>query len=194
MARLSSDGARICLIACVLALIGGYDIRIEARDLNESEANEPVFVGVMSRQEIERALPDWIEEEINSRPDVRSADSLVADLAGAEVIVLLGTWCSDSRRELARLWRAFDEVGVVSPSQFRYVGVDREMSAPEEWVEGSDLKLVPTFIVKRQGREIGRIVESSPNGIEVDLLALLSGESSGVITGSDEPGLADDER
>jgi hypothetical protein len=41
---------------------------------------------------------------------------------------------------------------------------------------------VPTFIVVRGGREVGRIVESSPNGVESDLLALLTGKAQGVIS------------
>lgn len=47
---------------------------------------------------------------------------------------------------------------------------------------GRDLRFVPTFIVERDGHEVGRIVEVSPNGIERDLLDLLSGARSGVIS------------
>ncbi len=45
-----------------------------------------------------------------------------------------------------------------------------------------EILYVPTFIVSRNGQEVGRIVESSPNGIEKDLLALLTGRSRGLIT------------
>ena len=41
---------------------------------------------------------------------------------------------------------------------------------------------LPTFIVRRGGREVGRIVETSPHGIERDLLALLTGKATGVLT------------
>lgn len=144
------------------------------------------MLGELTRQQLETALPDWIEAEVLARPDLESAYSLSSALSGAEVTVLLGTWCSDSRRELARLWRAFDEAGILDPAELRYVGVDREMVEPEEWVAGQNLQLVPTFLVSRQGVEIGRIVELAPNGIEKDLLSLLLGESTGVISGSDQ--------
>ena len=144
------------------------------------------MIGELTRQEIEIALPDWVEEEISARPDIDSAEALMGSLPGAEVIVLLGTWCADSRRELARLWRAMDEAGALDPDQVRYIGVDRDLEQPDQWVAGRDLQLVPTFVVQRHGEELGRIVESSPNGIEIDLLALLTGEKSGVITDSVE--------
>lgn len=176
----------------MLALLGVIDGGVVAKDLGDSETDGPVMVGEMTRQEIEAALPDWVEEEILARPDIGSAESLVSALTGAEVTVLLGTWCSDSRRELARLWRALDEAGAMDPDQLRYIGVDRELKEPSQWVAGSDLQLVPTFVVRRRDREVGRIVESSPHGIEIDLLALLRGEVSGVVTASDELELDED--
>jgi hypothetical protein len=49
---------------------------------------------------------------------------------------------------------------------------------------------VPTFIVRRGGHEVGRVVEEAPHGIETDLLALLTGEAGGVLSG--RPDLAND--
>ena len=44
------------------------------------------------------------------------------------------------------------------------------------------VQYLPTFIVRRDGHEVGRIVETAPNGIEHDLLALLTGKAHGVLT------------
>lgn len=182
-----------CTLAMVLVTMGAGGTSVVAREISDSVADGPVMVGELTRAEIESALPGWIEEELLADPHVESANALLTALPGAEVTVLLGTWCADSRRELARLWRALDEAGAVDPHQLRYIGVDRAMQEPREWVAGSGLRLVPTFIVRRQGRELGRIVESSPDGIEVDLLKLLLGEKSGVVTDSDELGQVEDE-
>ena len=140
------------------------------------------LLGPLTREEIEAALPTWVEAEIQATPDDNAAMGLVEALEGAEVTVFLGTWCSDSRRELARLWRAFDDAALEHPSQIRYVGVDRSKKKPTALVAASGLLLVPTFIVRRDGQEVGRIVEESPGGIENDLLALLSGERRGLVT------------
>ncbi len=149
--------------------------------------NELVLTGPLSREEIEAALPDWVVEQMSVEPDVAAAEVLAAALPGAQVTVYLGTWCSDSRRELSRLWRALDELGLESPDEIRYIGVDRDKSEPAGWIGDVELVLVPTFIVRRDGEELGRVVEVAPNGIEHDLAALLSGASEGVISGSEQP-------
>ncbi len=45
---------------------------------------------------------------------------------------------------------------------------------------------MPTFVVLRDGREVGRIVEESPHGVERDLLALLDGSARGVVSARDD--------
>jgi thiol-disulfide isomerase/thioredoxin len=151
-----------------------------------SEAEEPELLGPLAREEIEAAVPDWVEVEMEARPDLDAAILLEPALEGAEVVVFLGTWCSDSRRELPRLWRALDEIGADHPVQIRYIGVDRDKQEPSELLAGHDLLYVPTFIVRRDGHEVGRVVEESPSGIESDLLALLSGEKQGLVTAKEE--------
>ncbi len=51
---------------------------------------------------------------------------------------------------------------------------------------GRNILYVPTLIVEREGREVGRIIEESPGGIEADLLALLEGEAEGWISARDD--------
>lgn len=149
----------------------------------EGAEDEVVLVGVLAREEIEAAVPGWVEEVVSAQPDRGAATGLERALAGAEVEVYLGTWCSDSRRELGRLWRALDEAGLFEPPELTYVGVDRSLEDPVHRIGGRELRFVPTFFVTRDGAELGRIVESSPDGIERDLLALLEGRKRGLVTG-----------
>ncbi len=145
---------------------------------------DDVLVGMVSRETVEEAHPDWVQAEVAAAPDAAASKALAAVEPGAEVTVFLGTWCSDSRRELPRLWRALDETGGMVPFQIRYIGVDREKKEPAAPITNYDIRFVPTFIVERGGHEVGRIVEESPHGIEQDLLALLSGKANGVISAS----------
>ena len=107
---------------------------------------------------------------------------------GAELTVYLGTWCEDSQREIARFWRALDETGGMVPFTIEYVAVDRDKLEPANLLCDADLEYVPTFVVTRDGREVGRVVEESPEGIEIHLLALLTGEAEGVVSARDDLG------
>ena len=155
-----------------------------AEELDGEE--KPELLGLLTRQEIEAAVPDWVEQEINSTPDLELAAELISALRDAEITVFMGTWCSDSKRELSRLWRAFDDLGIAESSAVSYIGVDRCKEEPRELVDGVDLQYVPTFIVRRDGRELGRVVEESPVSIEADLLAILKAEKSGLVTAKPE--------
>jgi len=154
-------------------------------DLAQAQG-EPELLGPLNRDEIEAAVPDWIQFQIDSMPDLEVADALISALNGAEVAVYMGTWCSDSRRELSRLWRALDDLGATEIPQISYIGVDRSKSEPRNYLDGIDLRFVPTFVVRRDGKEVGRIVEQPPADIETDLLALLRGEKTGILSTKDE--------
>lgn len=148
----------------------------------EPSTGEVVLLGPLTRDLIEAERPDWIQQQIESEPDPAAAAEMAALLHDAELRIYLGTWCSDSKRELSRFWRALDDVADPDIAGLSYIGVDRSKTAPAEHVEGVELRFVPTFVVRRDGIELGRVVEEAPSGIENDLLALLSGTRSGLIS------------
>lgn len=144
---------------------------------------EAVAAGPTTRDRVESA-PDWMQAEVEAKPDAGAAKTLGTVEPGAEVTVFLGTWCGDSRREVSRFWKALDTEGGAVPFQVRYVAVDHAKKEPADLLKENDVRYLPTFIVRRGGHEVGRIVETSPHGVEQDLLALLTGKASGVLTGS----------
>lgn len=154
----------------------------------KEEKVPPSLLGPVTREEIEAAEPSWIEAMIEAAPDAEAAAALAEVPPGAELVVYFGTWCSDSKRELARFWRALDETGGLVPFEIEYLAVDRRDQRPPELERDLDLRYVPTFIVRRGGEEVGRMVEESPGGIEHDLLALLSGTAAGTISARDDLG------
>jgi hypothetical protein len=150
-------------------------------------AKREVLLGPATREQIEAAVPEWGREVAESHPDAQAAKALLQVPPGGEVLVFLGTWCGDSRREVSRFWRALDDAGAAGaelPFTLRYVGVSEDKRQPAPEVAEFGLRYMPTFVVRRGGKEVGRVVEISPGGIEVDLLALLGGKASGLLTAS----------
>jgi hypothetical protein len=149
-------------------------------------AHDRELIGEVTREDIETALPGWRQAREQATPSQEKAKALLGVPKGGSVVVYLGTWCGDSREEVPRLWKAFDMAGSKLPFTVRYVSVDHSMQAPPPARVIEDLKFVPTFVVERAGREVGRIVESAPGGVEGDLLDLLTGTKAGVISGRAE--------
>jgi thiol-disulfide isomerase/thioredoxin len=141
----------------------------------------PALVGDTTRDKVE-AAPEWVQAEVEAKPDAAAAAALATVEPGAEVTVYLGTWCGDSRREVPRFWKAVDAGGGSVPFAVRYVGVDHAKKEPADLIKQDDVRYLPTIIVRRGGKEVGRIVETSPHGVEQDLLALLTGKAAGVLS------------
>ncbi len=165
------------------ALAGAGDPPAVPLTARPAAPEEAVAAGPTTREKVE-ASPEWAQAEVEAKPDESAARALGTVEPGAEVTVFLGTWCGDSRREVPRFWKALDAEGGAVPFQVRYVAVDHAKKEPAGLLKENDVRYLPTFIVRRGGHEVGRIVETSPHGVEQDLLALLAGKASGVLTSS----------
>ena len=168
-------------VMVLTALAGAADPPAASVTVKPAAAEEAVPVGPTTREKVE-ASPEWVQAEVDAKPDAGAAQALGTVEPGAEVTVFLGTWCGDSRREVPRLWKALDTEGGAVPFQIRYIGVDHDKKQPADLLKENDVRYLPTFIVRRGGHEVGRIVETSPHGVEQDLLALLTGKASGVLS------------
>lgn len=169
------------ILAAAVAAQGQTKPKPVAPEIATVQVEEGVLIGAVTREKVE-AAPEWVQAEVEAKPDPNVAAALAAVPAGAEVEVFLGTWCGDSRREVPRLWKAIDAAGGTVPFRIHYVGVDHAKKEPAAEIAKQGVRYLPTFIVRRDGKEVGRIVETSPNGIESDLLALLTGKASGVLS------------
>ncbi len=172
--------------AAILASSACAGARPAAGEGKEESQEESVLVGAVTREEVEAANTSWVEAGIEAHADAGASQALASVEPGAELTVYLGTWCDDSRREVPRFWKALDAAGGLVPFTIHYVGVDREKKEPAAAVQEGGVLYLPTFVVRRGGHEVGRVVETSPNGIEKDVLALLTGKAQGVIATRDD--------
>lgn len=143
-----------------------------------------LLMGEITRRDIEENLPGWDEEYFTYTPEDAAVGELAARIGGTDILVVLGTWCGDSRREVPRLWRILEEAGFPEGS-LRMLAVDRssaepDESTPAELIEWSgkvrefyDIEAVASIILFREGVEIGRIVETPAESLEMDLLNIL---------------------
>lgn len=135
-----------------------------------ASAPRRMLVGLVSQEEILASEPRWQSAYARTQIDPETARALSSVRPGATVDVYLGTWCGDSVREVTRLFR-YLETGAM-PFSVRWIAVDRDKRAPG-LTDGVGLERVPTFVVQREGREVGRVIETPANELGADLLALL---------------------
>lgn len=154
-----------------------------AAEESEKESERPeVLKGRVRPGRVTEVFKPWRKRLESVEIDESTAEKLGEVSEGATVEVYFGTWCSDSLREVPRLWKSLQAVDGNIPFSVEYVALDRNFDAGDASIEGKDIQFVPTFLVHRDGEEVGRIVESSPRTLERELLALLNGESEGVVS------------
>lgn len=115
----------------------------------------------------------WYRENYAAfMPDSGSVAVIAADAKNIHFIVVGGTWCGDTKRELPKFFKTVSLAHIPDTNIVLY-GVDRSKKSSDGFTEKYDIINVPTFILFANGKEIGRIVESEKRGIEFDLVDLL---------------------
>jgi len=88
--------------------------------------------------------------------------------------IYMGTWCSDSRREVPRFLKILD-LAIFDFHKLKIISVDRDKISPTHEEIGRNIEYVPTFIIHKNNLEIGRIVEFPIITLEGDLINILMG-------------------
>ena len=86
--------------------------------------------------------------------------------------IVMGSWCSDSQREVPRFYRIMDDAGIPD-EKVELISVNRDKVVPGMDISALKIERVPTFIVYDGIKELGRIIETPAETLEEDLLRIL---------------------
>jgi len=162
--------------------VGDRIREVEVASGDEPPPPTPVLLGPIEWQDLAR-LPGWQDEYDEARPDPAAIGMLASAAGSYRIVTVLGSWCSDSRREVPRLVKALDELGT-PVFEHEMIGVDRtrRIDDPELAASsgvGPTVDRVETIVVfDGDGNELGRVVEAPERPIEellIDFIAPLEG-------------------
>ena len=111
--------------------------------------------------------------EVNTMYDL----SIIRDM---DFVIMFGTWCHDSKREVPRMLRILDSAGVRT-EQISLIGVDTNKEEPKGQEKTYNLRNTPTLILLKNGEEVGRIIERPNVSLEADLIGLTTRSSEPVV-------------
>ena len=139
------------------------------------EGNE-ILVGKVSLAQLSTYTSDWYSNEYDLYKTNQSLLTKIKPLLNnKKVTLIMGTWCEDSQREVPGMIKILTEAGYPTSSMY-IIAVDEDKTTPGKLEKAFELFNVPTLIFSENGTEINRIVEFPINGLEQDILAILSGE------------------
>jgi hypothetical protein len=106
-------------------------------------------------------------------PDAAAVQTIASRWRGVRVLVILGTWCKDSKRDLPRFFKIAD-LGKLPLDDVTFIAVDRSKKDPEGLTETHKIERVPTFVFFRGATEVGRVTEKPTTTLEADIAAILT--------------------
>ncbi len=134
------------------------------------ESEEPYLLGACSRDSLETHWPLFQPGFSDLSAD--ALEFLRSWTDSVHIIIFLGTWCSDSQREVPRFFEIIDSIQNPVFS-YQLYGVDRQKWDGVGLASRYQVERVPTVIFLKGQLEIGRVVEKPRSTLEDDWATLL---------------------
>lgn len=129
-----------------------------------------VLEGKIKRSELEAF--GWFAKNYNAYKPAMSVIESLSEHKKCSVLVVLGTWCSDSRELVPELFKVLDLLGW---DQVELIGVDRSKKCSSVDITPLNIEYVPVIMLFKDKKLKGKIVETTKKSVEEDLLELLEG-------------------
>ena len=164
------------IIVAVLIVLSGF--QTTAQMLNsmvvDPKTKTKMLIGYCNKTGLEK---DIYGVYFKSQYDIyKPADTYVKKLEtklnDVEITIVLGTWCSDSQREVPRFYKVINEAGY-NDKRVKVIAVDKTKEAIVVDIKDLNIEKVPTFIIYRDNVEIGRIIETPKKSLEKDLWKMI---------------------
>lgn len=124
-----------------------------------------IMKGVISKEVLiyEPSFTWFAENQKNYTPPAATVDALRAKGNSIQIICFGGTWCGDTKNILPKFYTLATTAGFMQ-DHLTVIGVDRSKKTFGALAEAMGITNVPTFIVMKDGKEAGRVVEYGKTG------------------------------
>ena len=113
----------------------------------------------------------WFKDNYNQyKPSMSVVEELVK-FEKCSLLVVLGTWCSDSHELIPQLFKVADFAGW---EKIEIIGVNRKKQCSSIDIKPLNIEYVPFILVFKDEKLMGKIIETTEISIEEDLLKILA--------------------
>lgn len=141
-------------IALMFTIFGALGITIS---LHAASDDSNHHLGVISQPELFSKYDVFKQGYDDYQPQTEQL-SQMQSLAGKDVLVMFGTWCHDSEREVPRFLKLLSE-SQVNLNSLTLVALDFDKNDPLGISDTYDLRYTPTFVVLEDREEVARVIE-----------------------------------
>lgn len=142
----------------------------------DERASQEILIDLINRKGLnQEPFNAWFTKGYHEyEPNQNDVEALLGlDPGHLKIIIVLGTWCGDTKREVPRFLKLLDEIAFPEDN-LKMIGVNRQKKTNTIDIREFGITNVPTFIFFDKDVEIGRITESPNESLEKDLLKIIS--------------------
>jgi len=105
-------------------------------------------------------------------PEKKFLKKIIKHDTDYDIVLVLATWCHDSKEQVPRFYKILDDAEI-KEDLMKVICVDGQKTGGDVAIDNLNIERVPTFIFYRQGKEIGRIIETPENTLESDFYSII---------------------
>jgi thiol-disulfide isomerase/thioredoxin len=138
----------------------------QASEITRDANGYKVIKGFITKQELatDTAFAWFAENQQGYTPEQNALNALRANRDSINIIAFGGTWCGDTKNILPKFFVLADAAGL-SQDRITLLGVDHSKKTIQHLSEAFGIVNVPTIIVMKNGKELGRVVEYGHYGL-----------------------------
>lgn len=160
----------------IAAVVFSAQIVFAQTEISQDASGNKVLKGFISKQELatDSSFKWFAENQKGYTPDQNALQLLRANRDSINIIAFGGTWCGDTKYILPKFFVLADAAGL-SQDRITLLGVDHNKKTIQHLSEALGITNVPTLIVMKNGKELGRVVEYGHTGLfDKDLAEILA--------------------
>lgn len=156
---------KVFFVFLALSFINSSNAQNQFETLVE-KPGEKTFKGIISREvlQADTSFKWYGENEKAYTPNKLALDALKQYGDSVQLLVFMGTWCEDSHFIIPKFYKLLDASGM-SKDRVTLIGVDRNKQTLSHLADALNIKNVPTIMVMKDGKELGRVVEYGKYGM-----------------------------
>jgi thiol-disulfide isomerase/thioredoxin len=166
------------LFSLLIALITATTIFAQQAEVTKDGSGTKIIKGFMSQKDLstDTDFPWYAENQKGFTPDANAVNAFSHAKDSVHFLVFGGTWCGDTKNLLPKFF-ALTDAASFPQDRITMLGVDRSKKTLHHLTEAFNVTRVPTIIVLKNGKEIGRVVEYGRMGmIDKELGEIVSGK------------------
>jgi thiol-disulfide isomerase/thioredoxin len=154
------------ILAITVLILASYTGFSQAPEISKDASGNKVIRGFITKQELatDSAFAWFAQNQQGYTPEQNALNALRANKDSINIIAFGGTWCGDTKNILPKFFVLADAAGLPQ-DRITVLGVDHSKKTIQHLSEAFGIVNVPTIIVMKNGKELGRVVEYGHYGL-----------------------------